>query len=390
MRELSRISKKKSEYEAAIKSRTPLLIIGLNTGTSADGLDAVLAEFKSGSRPVILNSLSLPFGNQFKNKMIRYSEPEFNDGIKWLELDAELGAVIGRFAKRFITSNRKSGLSPHLLAVHGQTVRHLPKKSLTLQLGDPAVIAATAGIPVVANFRQSDIAAGGQGAPLSPLLHEHIFHARDKWRAIVNIGGIANITILPPRGSRNLPFAVDCGPGNMAIDAGMRALFRTAIDKDGLTAFSGRPLRGIIRGTLKRRFFRRSPPKSTGRELFGFAFFDEIRRKAGNCPPEDIIATVSEITVGAIVDFIRGYARQVDEIYLCGGGARNRYISNRLARELSGCHVGSASSLGYEPNHVEPLLWAFLGHRHVNRLPVNASRYTGAKKPYIPGALCMP
>lgn len=383
-------SRPEYEFDRKIRSGAPIKILGLNSGTSADGLNMVLAEFDRGALPFVIRSGVVSFDKRLRNKIIACSEPGFSDGIEWLKLDLELGKLFGGMAADFIGSARKSGLDVDLVASHGQTVRHLPEISISFQLGDPAVIASLTGLPVVADFRRSDRAAGGQGAPLSPILHEFLFRDDKSFRTIVNIGGISNVTALPPRKSRKNPFAADCGPGNMLIDAAMSLLYGKAFDRDGGIARSGRPSPRVISRVLSHRFFKIPPPKSTGRELFGTVFLGSILKTSSCLSPADIIATVSEITVRSISDFIRTFAGSARETLLCGGGAKNRYIIERLREELPFCSIDTTSDRGYDPDHIEPLLWAYLAYMFITGSRVSVRGFTGAAKSYIPGALWLP
>jgi len=383
-------SKKRFDFDKRLRSGAPLKILGLNSGTSADGLNFVLAEFRRGALPDVLKARVIPFKRTLRERIIACAELEFADGIQWLSLDSELGHLMGTLTRRYLASLKVTGLKVDLLASHGQTIRHIPEKSLTFQAGNPAIIASMTGLPVVADFRRSDIAAGGQGAPLSPLLHEHLFCHKKKWRAIVNIGGISNITILPPRGSRYRPVAADCGPGNMAIDRAMSMFYGKAYDRDGKIALSGRPSERIVSRIMRLRFFKLPPPKSTGRELYGSGFVDSVLRMSAGFSTEDIISTISEITVRGIADFLRKFAGSVNEILLCGGGTKNAYIISRLCEDFPRCFVESTSVLGYDPEHIEALLWAYLGYLFVTGTPVNARSYTGASRSYIPGSLWLP
>lgn len=362
----------------------------MNSGTSADGLNVVLAEFRKDSLPAVLKSAIFPFNKNLSEKIIRYCEPDFVDGEKWLEFDIELGKRMGDLAGEFHRDVERAGYKVDLIASHGQTVRHKPKKGISLQLGEPAMIAARTGLPVIADFRRSDIAAGGQGAPLSPLLHEYLFQDRKRWRAVVNIGGIANITILPPDKSWGSSFAADTGPGNMTIDIIMRRLYGKSYDKNGMTAISGNPVDKAVSEILRGRFFKLPPPKSTGREMFGAKFADRLLQDLTGSSKEDIVATAAEITVRSIAEFIRKYAPSVEEIYLCGGGARNGYLVSRLAREFPSVRIGETSELGYASENIEAMLWAYLAYQYINGVSVDTSRFTGAEKQYLPGALWLP
>jgi anhydro-N-acetylmuramic acid kinase len=371
----------------------PLYIIGINSGTSADGFDMVYAKFVPSKKPEILKTRSYNYPEELRKRIIALAEPEFVNGVEWMALDYELGDIFGKSAKQFAIRIRKAGGTIDLVGSHGQTIRHIPtefNKPLTLQVGDPSLIARKSGLPVVADFRRSDIAAGGEGAPLSPILHETLFRVPNKWRAIVNIGGIANITILPPLGSSHKPLAGDCGPGNMLIDLAMRRLFNQSYDFNGMTAQQGIPNTAFVDSLLDNPYFRIKPPKSTGRELFGQSFLENVMKELRGNPPEDIIATLSTITIASIADFIKRYGPRVEEIYLCGGGAKNRFIMNRLKDIFKGNVVESTVALGYNPDYLEALLWALLAYRFITENPIETRNFTGAIKPYIPGKLCLP
>jgi len=353
----------------------------------------VLAKFRPGLLPEILLQKTYPYSQEMRNRILAAGEPDFSDGVEWLRLDAELGIEMGNLAKQFLVRVKEKGLKADLVASHGQTVRHLPSKSkysLSLQIGDPARISAITNLPVVADFRRSDLAAGGQGAPLSPILHERLFRHDRKWRAIVNIGGISNATILPPVKSRSQPVAADCGPGNMAIDLATILLFGKPFDKHGGIAAKGRPWTQVIAQAFEHPYFKLPPPKSTGREFFGHTFLEPMMRGLRGARAEDIIATLTEITVRGIADFVYRFGRQVEEIYLCGGGAKNRYIVASLQKHLRRKTVATTAKLGYDPDYLEAMLWAYLAYCFVTQSPVTALRFTGAKKPYIPGRLCLP
>jgi anhydro-N-acetylmuramic acid kinase len=367
----------------------PIYIIGLNSGTSADGLDVALVRFSSHKIPEVLECRTYGYPDSLRERIIALGEVEFRDGIAWLALDRELGVTMGRIVKRFVKRNKVVDL----IGSHGQTIRHLPKgygKPLTLQIGDAAQIARLSGLPVVSDFRRNDIASGGQGAPMSPILHEALFRTEAKARAIVNIGGIANVTLLPPIGSSREPQAGDSGPGNMAVDLAMKKFFGKKYDASGKTARKGNVDTAFVTKMLATQYFDLRPPKSTGRELFGQNFLASAMNELRCRPPEDIIATLSEITVASIAYFILRFGPKIDEIYLCGGGAKNRYITGRLREIFKGNIVDSTTRLGYDPDYLEALLWAYLAYCFVSERTVNARYFTGAVKPYIPGKLCLP
>jgi anhydro-N-acetylmuramic acid kinase len=382
----------RSNLPKYFKSVKWLNILGVNSGTSADGLDLTLVRFSAG-KPEIISCATIPFEQGFKNRIISAGEPSFNDGAEWLRLDAELGQLIGEMTKRFIGRAAKQGNQTDLIAMHGQTVRHLPHDSpnkITHQIGDAARVAAFTGIPVVSDFRRSDTAAGGDGAPLSPILHESLFRHENKWRAILNIGGISNVTVLPPKGSKLKPFAADCGPGNMMIDRAMQTLYGLPFDRNGDIASKGNSQTLAVQEILADPFFTQKPPKSTGRELFGQPYLEKIMALLGKASSEDIIATLAEITVRGITDFVGKFAPGVEELFVCGGGAHNVHIMNRIGAILTDIKVTTTAELSFDPDYIESILWAFLAWRFIKAEPVSARNFTGAKRTYIPGKLCLP
>lgn len=393
---MKRLSKK---YR--INSNSPLInyrkaavnILGLNSGTSGDGLDAALVRFEKTGVPRVLKCKTFKYSPSLQKRIIAAGELDFNDGIEWLRLDLDLGQIMGKMSFKFLQQLKASRLHVDFIASHGQTVRHLPStrgRSITLQIGEPSLIAGQTSLSVISDFRRSDIAAGGQGAPLSPILHEKLFRSKDKWRAIVNIGGIANITLLPAPNSRKKPLASDCGPGNMAIDKAMNNLFNKPYDQDGQTALRGLPRKDIVDDVLAMPYFSAKLPKSTGRELFGDNFYNLVFDRMSSSDPADIVSTFSEITVLGIARFIKRYSAKIDEIYLCGGGSKNDYISARLEGHFPNTKIKSTSALGFDPDYLEAVLWAYLGYCFVRQIPVDTGYFTGAKRKYIPGKICLP
>ena len=349
MKRSSRKYRSNSDLSFVKSRKNTINILGLNSGTSGDGLDAALVRFEKSGMPRVLKCKSFKYSSKLQKEIIAAGELDFNDGIEWLRLDSTLGDIMGKMASRFLSQLKAAKMSADFIASHGQTVRHLPATrghSLTLQIGEPTLIARQTSLPVISDFRRSDIAAGGQGAPLSPILHEKLFRSNDKWRAIVNIGGIANITLLPPFKSRKKPLASDCGPGNMAIDQAMNKLFNQPFDKNGRIALKGFARTDIVDEVLSMPFFSAKLPKSTGRELFGENFYNLVFDRMSSNDSADIISTFSEITASGIARFIKTYSSKIDEIYLCGGGAKNKYISSRLEGHFPNAKIKSTSASG--------------------------------------------
>jgi len=377
----------------AINKHKGLNILGINSGTSGDGLDMALVRFEFGRHPEVIAADTYVYDKRFSSRIIAAGERKYNDGQGWLNLDARLGDMIGKMAASFIAGLAKKGHKVDLITSHGQTVRHLPDgkgHTITYQVGDASIISALNKLPVVSDFRRSDTAAGGQGAPLSPILHEYLFRHRTRWRAILNIGGIANITVLPPTNSVKCAFASDCGPGNMLINLASQKFLGKPFDKDGRAAITGMPDVKSISRLMKMPFFKKLPPKSTGRELFGSDLFKQFITQFRGRDKFEIISTLSEFTVTAISDFILHYCPMIKELYCCGGGAHNNYLLRRLSERFPDIFIETTSCLDYDPDYLEAVLWAYLGFLHINGRKIDAQNYTGAKHPYIPGKLCYP
>jgi anhydro-N-acetylmuramic acid kinase len=287
-----------------------------------------------------------------------------------------------------------------LVGSHGQTVWHQPglkevaghRYRSTLQIGEPAVIAARTGLPVVADFRKADIAAGGEGAPLTPYL-DHVLHrSPTAHRVLQNIGGIANLTYLPVGCGLDDVVAFDTGPGNMVIDAAAGRYTGLSHDVDGELASTGKPDEALLNELLSHPYYARKPPKSTGREEFGEQYAAEVFRlaEARGLGAADTVATVTELTVESIA---RAYERHlsgpVDEVYVSGGGSRNPYLVERLRRRLD-APVHDYSRLGYPSEAKEALLMALLANEHVMSTPCNVPAATGAAKSVVLGCLTLP
>jgi anhydro-N-acetylmuramic acid kinase len=357
------------------------LYVGVMSGTSLDGADAALVDFSAGS-PRTLAFSTVPFSAELRDRVLRLSEPG-EDGLDLagavsLELaDHYARAVGGVLADGGVRANDVGAIG-----CHGQTVRHRPDKGFTIQLNDPARIAELTGIDVIADFRRRDMAAGGQGAPLVPAFHEAVFRHPTRSRAVVNIGGISNVTWMPASG-RTLGF--DCGPGNVLLDGWARRHLGTAFDQDGAWAGRGRTDAALLDDFLSEPFLAATPPKSTGRELFRMDWLDS--RLAAHQAPADVQSTLTDFTARAIVDALDRFCPQTDEIYLCGGGARNRTLVARIAGLAHGRPVATTDVLGVPTAHVESMAFAWLAMKFVRREPVDLTAVTGARHPSLLGAL---
>ncbi len=357
------------------------LFVGLMSGTSLDGADAALVDFSSGS-PRTLAFATVPFSESLRDEILALCEP----GSDSLELagkvSMELAELYARAVEGVVAGAGVERRDIRAIGCHGQTVRHRPDLGFTIQLNDPARLAERTGIDVVADFRRRDMAAGGQGAPLVPAFHEAVFRDASHSRAVVNIGGISNVTWLHP-GRKTLGF--DCGPGNVLLDGWARRHLGAHYDEDGQWAAQGRSDANLLGRLLEEPFLDSLPPKSTGRELFRLAWLED--RLPDAYSPADVQSTLTDFTAHAIVGAIDRFCPATDEIYLSGGGARNGALVSRIARLAGGRPVAPTDALGVPVGHVESMAFAWLAMKCVRREPVDLTASTGARAPRVLGAI---
>ena len=351
------------------------------SGTSLDGADAALVDFSS-KIPRTLAFASAPFTGPLRERLLKLSHPG-EDGVDLA------GAVTLELVEVYATVVRdavaRGGVSPDdvsAVGCHGQTIRHRPDLGFTVQLNDAARLAELTGIDVVADFRRRDMAAGGQGAPLVPAFHDALFRDSAISRAVVNIGGISNITWMPASGPTT---GFDCGPGNVLLDGWTREHRGTAFDEGGEWADSGTTNSQLLARLLAEPFLASLPPKSTGRELFHAGWL--APHLDASLRPQDVQATLADFTAHAIVAAIDRFCAGTDEIYLAGGGARNRSLVRRIAAIAGGRPVATTDVLGVPTGHVESMAFAWLAMKCVRREPVDLAAVTGAKGPRILGAI---
>jgi anhydro-N-acetylmuramic acid kinase len=379
------------------------LVIGLISGTSADGVDAALVRIDGsaqGSRLRVLAFHTLPFPAGMREAILQASDP----GTGTVDLLCRLNVALGEvFAAAALEVSRRAGISigaVDLIGSHGQTVQHLPEPfplggyavRATLQLGEPTVIAERTGVMTVADFRPRDLAAGGQGAPLTPYGHYLLFRDGAHSRVVHNIGGISNVTVLPAAGALEDVLAFDTGPGNMPIDAVVERLTagREVFDKDGGRARRGRVHQPLVDGLLAHPFLRRSPPKSTGREAFGGGYVDSVMARGLELglSDDDLVATLTAFTVATIVQAYRRFIlpRYAPvETILCGGGSRNSLLTAWLRQELPEIVWRVCDDFGISADALEAVIFAVLAHETVCGHPTNVPSATGAKRPVVLG-----
>ncbi len=356
------------------------MYIGLMSGTSLDGVDAALVDLRG--QPFLLGAGFVPYPENLKAILLALHEASGDELHRAALAGIELSRLYAQAVRRLLEKHGVPAQTVSAIGCHGQTVRHRPRSGYSLQLGNPARLAERTGITVVADFRTRDIAAGGQGAPLVPAFHAAVFRDSRRHRVIANLGGIANLTDLPRKGPVT---GFDTGPGNVLLDAWTRERFGRDLDRGGALAARGRPVASLLKALLADPYFRRSPPKSTGRDHFSF---DWLRRfRVGKHKVEDVQATLAELTARSVAKAIARFCPGAEEVYLCGGGVRNRDLVMRITRELAGVKIASTERLGIHPDWVEAIAFAWLAQRALKRETGNLPGVTGAKGPRVLGAI---
>ena len=369
---------------------TPTIFIGLMSGTSVDGIDAVAVNINTDDFSMV-GAHSHPLPDALRQRILELCTGG-EDSVQLLaDTDHQLGEL---FAEATLTLMKQLELTPDQVAAigcHGQTVRHSPPgnnlPANSLQIGDPNIIAAGTGIAVVADFRRKDMALGGQGAPLVPAFHRALFSHSQKNRVIVNIGGIANLTYLPVEGNC---IGFDSGPGNVLMDLWSQQHLGAAFDSGGDWAAGGVLNQQLLERLLSCDYFCQSAPKSTGRELFNWNWLESQLMEFDAIESQDIQATLSALTASSISHAIQALSAPVEEVYICGGGAFNRNLMEILQQYLQDTPVASTQVLGIDPNWVEACAFAWLAKRRLENKTGSLASVTGASRDSILGALYLP
>lgn len=367
-----------------MSSSQPELYIGLMSGTSMDGIDAALVDF-SNQQPKLVNTHSHAWPDNIQRALIDARDIPDNELSSLTALDIQTAEIFSDACIQLLANTSYQAQDIIAIGNHGQTIRHRPdiEKPFSLQIGDAQKITELTGIDVVSDFRTADIHAGGQGAPLAPAFHQAVFHSNETNRVIVNIGGISNITILPKDNSQPVS-GFDCGPGNTLMDAWISQHKQLSYDANGEWASSGKTNAKLLANLLMDDYFRLAPPKSTGFEYFNL---DWLSRLADNeMASADIQSTLCDLTAISIIRDINQYAAETDEIYICGGGAHNSELMQRL-QTLSKFPVKITETLGIHPDWVEAMAFAWLAYQNIHQQTGNLPSVTGAKEPVILGTL---
>jgi anhydro-N-acetylmuramic acid kinase len=361
------------------------LYLGLISGTSADSIDSVLVSFSRGV-PQLLASHAHPWPTALRERMLALAQGETAlDLDTFGRLDVEIGHGFADAALQLLEHSGTPATAVRAIGSHGQTLRHRPTGTypFTLQLGDPSVIAERCGIDVVADFRRADIAAGGQGAPLLPALHAMLLARPGHARVVLNLGGIANITVL---GADGHVLGFDTGPANGLLDAWCLRQRSEPFDRDGAYAASGRPDAGLLDALLADPYFALPPPKSTGREHFHLDWL-ATRAPSAALDPADVQATLLELTARSVAMAIAQHAPDAEEVLACGGGVHNGALMRRLSELLAPRVLLSTSRYGIDPDFLEATAFAWLARQRLLGLPGNLPAVTGARGPRVLGAI---
>jgi len=394
MKKLIELSKKDVKY-----------VVGLMSGTSLDGVDVALVEIKNNwidTRLSLIGFIEYPFPDGLKSIILRNSQKETSNVEDISQLNFLIPQIYYEAIETLCNQINFDVNKIDLIGTHGQTIHHLPnfteyfghQVSSTLQIGDPSVLAKLMGKITVGDFRPSDVALGGQGAPLVPYFDFLLFHSSEKNRGLLNIGGISNITILNKEKGQNNVFAFDTGPGNMMIDILMRRFYEKEFDDNGSIACSGKLNEDLLIALItKDNFIEAEPPKSTGREYYGMEFllplFDEFK----NIPNEDWLHTVTKFTAYSV---FRNYEKfikdetKLDELFISGGGAKNKFLYESLAHYFENIEVKVIDEIGVSSDAKEAICFAVLANETISGNPSNIPRTTGASKPTILGKICLP
>jgi anhydro-N-acetylmuramic acid kinase len=364
----------------------PRFFIGLMSGTSLDGIDAVVAAFDTadGNTPRLHHSHFQPFDAPLHDELLALQAPGDNELHRAALAANALARAYATAVRTLLTKAALNAADIEAIGCHGQTVRHRPDAGYTTQLVNAALLAELTGIAVVCDFRSRDIAAGGQGAPLVPAFHRQLFHSATEHRVIVNIGGIANITDLPPA-TKGPVTGFDCGPGNALMDEWISARLGHAYDANGAWAASGSIDIKIYNSLFLNDYFSLPPPKSTGRDTFHLRWVKQAL--TGSERPQDVQATLLELTVQGIAQAIDKYCAGTQAVFVCGGGAHNGALMARLSTLLPRQRVAHTGALGLDADWVEALAFAWLARLAVQRLPGNLPEVTGAAGPRVLGAI---
>jgi len=357
------------------------LFIGLMSGTSMDGIDAALVD---SSTHTLVAGITRPYSQEIQAQLAEFSKTALISPIKLMQLHQLIGQ---EFSKAVMDVLAKAQCKPEdvtAIGSHGQTLYHDPLAAIptTLQLGCAHTIAENTNITTVADFRTRDLVLGGQGAPFAPCYHQILFEKQDLPLVLVNIGGIANITIL----RKNMPpLGYDTGPGNTLMDAWIKNNQNIAYDANGDWARAGQVIKPLLKHLLDDSYFKQASPKSIGIEYFSYDWLSSYLEP--NYLPEDVQATLVSLTAVSIADAIKADAPECKRVALCGGGVHNKFLCEQLKQALPLCWVDSTKALGVDPDYLEAMMFAWFAQQTIQNKIIDLTQITGASKPAVLGAI---
>lgn len=358
------------------------LYLGVMSGTSLDGLDIALIEQDHNTR--LLGTRYLPMPAELRAALLALCVSGPDELARAAITEQQWVKLAAQGIAELLAQHELAPQAIRAIGSHGQTVRHEPARGFSIQIGNPALLAELSGISVIGDFRRRDLAAGGQGAPLVPAFHEALFANPQKRRAILNIGGFSNLSLLEPEKQVH---GFDCGPGNVLLDAWIQRHRGVDYDQDGHWAATGRVQAPLLQALLGNAFFQTQGPKSTGRELFNLVWLDQHLRTLPAYAAEDVQATLLELTAISVIDALRAAQANTEELLVCGGGAHNLTLMQRLAALLPDCRVSSTEAYGVPADWVEAMAFAWLAHCCLESIPANRPSVTGARGLRVLGAI---
>lgn len=358
------------------------LYLGVMSGTSLDGFDIALIEQDERTHLLATHYQAMP--EPLRDTLLALCSPGDDELARAAVAEQHWARLVADGIAQLLSEQQLAPSAVRAIGSHGQTVRHEPLRGFTIQIGNPALLAELTGITVVSDFRRRDVAAGGQGAPLVPAFHEAVFGSPERIRAVLNIGGFSNLSLLTP-GMPTRGF--DCGPGNVLMDSWIQHCRGLGYDRDGQWAASGSVAGTLLDALLGDEFFATSGPKSTGRELFNLSWLTGHLARHAKLAPADVQATLLELTATSICRALAGAQPDTEELLVCGGGAHNSALMQRLQHLLPDCRIATTSECGVPPDWVEAMAFAWLAHCCLEGIPANRPGVTGARGSRILGAI---
>jgi len=369
----------------------PEYFIGLMSGTSVDAIDAVIVAFQRDAISLVAShSVSIP--NKLRQELIALTVPGKNEIHRAMSADRQLAELYAKAVNQLLEQSGTAAQQIVAIGCHGQTIRHSPttKPAYSLQIGDPNTLCELTGIRVVADFRRRDIAAGGEAAPYAPAFHEYLFRVSNEARLVINLGGIANLTLLSA--NQNEPVTgFDTGPSNILMDSWIMAKQKKRFDKNGHWGASGKVDDALLEQMLSDPYFKRRPPKSTGREYFNLDWLGaQLKRHKKRMQHKNVQATLCELTARSITAAIQKHAPDYQLALVCGGGVHNMALMFRLQSLLDHCQVRSTEDYGVDPDLLEAMCFAWLARRTLNGETGNLPSVTNAQHAAILGGIYQP